>query len=242
MKAVPINQLNAKMNVLIADPNALSSSELAEFLSREQFNVTVENEGNRIGETIENNKFNLTLVDLEFAEHNSLSLLKMVLSKTPDPVVVTSNKEDLFTKLVALELGADDFLVKPYDNRELLARFQAIIRRQKKSQANDNHQSLLVNDINLSIPLRSASYMEQALHLTGHEYEVLQVLMRNAGAVVSKEQISTEAFGRALTYEDRRIDVHVYNIRKKIAAFTNEQKIKTVHRLGYVMLRYNESH
>lgn len=66
--------------------------------------------------------------------------------------------------------------------------------------------------------------------------------MRNAGAVVSKEQISTEAFGRALTYEDRRIDVHVYNIRKKIAAFTNEQKIKTVHRLGYVMLRYNESY
>ncbi|BDF93219.1 hypothetical protein KAN5_00570 [Pseudoalteromonas sp. KAN5] len=153
-------------------------------------------------------------------------------------IMLTAKGED-FDRIFGLELGADDYIPKPFNHRELFARVKAITRRIEHITSLTNHNSnkLSVNNIVINLAAREASVDDHPLSLTGTEYEVLALLVKHAGEVVSKEQISEEVLGRRLASFDRSIDMHVSNIRKKIAEFNSAERIKTMRGTGYVFIQ-----
>ena len=152
--------------------------------------------------------------------------------------MLTAKGED-FDRIFGLELGADDYIPKPFNHRELLARVKAITRRIEhiNSLNVSTSNKLLMNGITVNQAAREASINEHTLTLTGTEYEILALLCKNAGEVVSKELISEEVLGRRLASFDRSIDMHVSNIRKKIAEHIPTERIKTMRGTGYVFIQ-----
>jgi DNA-binding response OmpR family regulator len=131
-------------------------------------------------------------------------------------------------------MGADDYLAKPFNARELLARLRAILRR-LAAPSNGPAKPLILDDISLSPGNRSARTRDGELELTSTEFTLLEMLLRNAGQIVSKEQLSEQGLGRPLGRYDRSIDMHVSNIRRKLGPDTNgDSRIETVRGVGYL--------
>ncbi len=150
--------------------------------------------------------------------------------------MILSSRDDIFDKVYALEIGADDYLTKPVNNRELLARINAITRRTQAADRLQVNKVFNINDISLCLSTREVHCQDKLLKLTGYEFGVLHFLILNAGKVVSKDSIGEYVHGRAVPYNDRSIDMHISNIRKKISMFVDGQKIKTVRGAGYILL------
>ena len=144
-----------------------------------------------------------------------------------------------FDRIFGLELGAEDYIPRSCNQRELLARVKAITRRIEhiNSLSSQQASSLSVNSINVNFATREASVKDNVLSLTGTEYEILAMLVQQAGEVISKEQISEQVLGRRLAPFDRSIDMHVSNIRKKIAEHVSNERIKTMRGSGYVLIQ-----
>lgn len=132
--------------------------------------------------------------------------------------------------------GADDYLAKPFNHRELLARVKAITRRIDHINSLNKTSILNINSMRVCPKSREVFANENVLTLTGTEYEILVLLIKNANDIISKDEISTQVLGRRLVAFDRSIDMHVSNIRKKIAEYSQGEKIKTVRGSGYIFL------
>ena len=145
-------------------------------------------------------------------------------------------KGDDFDRIFGLELGADDYIPKPFNHRELIARIKAITRRIEHINNSQPRQELEFANLNICMQSRSASAQGQTLNLTGTEFAILHLLLQEPGAVVSKEQISEQVLGRRLAPYDRSIDMHVSNLRKKIAEHIENERIRTVRGAGYVLI------
>ena len=133
-------------------------------------------------------------------------------------------------------MGADDYLAKPFNHRELSARIKALVRRMELLPSNSTQKTLQLNDVTLSPASQQVHCAGQLVELTGTEYAILHLLMINQGILVSKEDISEKVLGRKLAAFDRSIDMHVSNLRKKLAVNSPEEKIKTHRGAGYVFV------
>jgi DNA-binding response OmpR family regulator len=180
----------------------------------------------------------LVVLDVMLPGGSGFELLKKLRAAgTKVPVLLLTARGEAVDRIVGLEIGADDYLPKPFDPRELLARIRAILRRTHgKSKNGGVDEVTTVGDISLSQGTRTVTCAGQEVDLTSVEFNVLELLLRNAGTVVTREELAQTALGRPLAPFDRSVDVHVSKLRKKLGGGEEdaENRIKTVRGVGYI--------
>lgn len=212
---------------------------LSEYLTAQGFQIECAHDGEQGLKQALEQEYALILLDVMLPKLDGFEVLKQLRQTKLTPVIMLTAKGEDFDRIFGLELGADDYIPKPFNHRELLARVKAITRRIEHINSLNvaTTSKLLVNGITVNLAAREASIDGSTLTLTGTEYEILTLLCKNAGEVVSKEQISEEVLGRRLASFDRSIDMHVSNIRKKIAEHIPGERIKTMRGTGYVFIQ-----
>jgi two-component system response regulator CpxR len=213
--------------LLIIDDDTELCALLSEFLAREGFATTLEHDGARGLELALNGNFTLIVLDLMLPSLDGFALLKQLRVNSRVPVLMLTARGEDVDRIVGLELGADDYLAKPFNPRELVARIRAILRRvQAPSKGR-----LEVNGVTIDPGSRSVTYEGQEIEMTTLEFDILEVLMRSAGRVVSRDALMESMYNRRATPFDRSIDMHVSHLRRKLE--TGQTLIKTVRGVGY---------
>lgn len=227
------------MKLLMIDDDIELCELLSEYLSAQGFEIESRHDGKEGLQQALNDDYGLILLDVMLPSLDGFEVLKQLRQQKLTPVIMLTAKGEDFDRIFGLELGADDYIPKPFNHRELLARVKAITRRIEHIASVNNPDSsiLSVNSVTVNLAARQALINEQLLNLTGTEYEILVKLIQQAGEVVSKEALSEQVLGRRLASFDRSIDMHVSNIRKKIAEFNDLERIKTIRGNGYVFIQ-----
>ena len=222
--------------VLLVDDDALLTELLTEYLTAEGLNVHSVPDGEAGVQEILSGQYDVVVLDSMMPKMNGLDVLKNVRSQSTIPIIMLTAKGDDIDRIIGLEMGADDYVPKPCTPRELLARINAILRRAQNSAGDQGGapNSISVSDVTLYPAKRQATIKEAPLELTSTEFNLLEVLMRHAGQVVSKETLSIEALDRKLAKFDRSIDVHISSIRHKLG---DASLIQTVRGLGYLFVK-----
>jgi len=220
-----------QQNILIIDDDIELSDLLAQYLESEGFAVTTAHDGisgiEQIGRSA---NLAAIILDVMMPGINGFDVLKAIRPHNSTPVLMlTARGEDTDTVL-GLELGADDYVAKPVSPRVLVARLRALLRRGQQ----DDNQSLRIGDIELNEQSRQVTVNDTPVKLTGAEFNLLALLLKNAGHVVSRETLASEGLGRALSAYDRRIETHMAQIRRKLGNFADgSARIQTVRGAGY---------
>jgi DNA-binding response OmpR family regulator len=214
--------------VLLADDDIELAGMLKEYLEREGFGVATVHDGEAAARLALSGGYQIVVLDVMMPKLDGIEALRQIRQTSRVPVVMLTARGDDIDRIVGLELGADDYVPKPCTPRELVARLRAILRR---AQPGTNGGPLEIGALSLWPEKRRAQWRGRELALTSIEFNVLEVLMRHAGRVVSKHEISEQALGRPLARFDRSIDVHLSAIRQKLGE--GARMIRTVRGLGY---------
>ncbi len=210
---------------------------LREFLQREGFTVSCEHEGNRgLARALEPG-VDLVVLDVMLPGIDGFEILRRLRSQSKVPVIMLTARGEDVDRIVGLELGADDYLPKPFNPRELAARIRAILRRYESHPADTNGR-LEVNGILLDPGTREVLAAGKRVELTTFEFDILEMLMRSAGRVLSRDALMEKFFNRKATPYDRSIDMHISHLRKKLEA--GDSLIKTIRGVGYQFSRSPE--
>ena len=222
--------------VLLVDDDDTLTELLAEYLTAEGLEVHRKPDGESGVQEILGNHYDVVVLDSMMPKMSGLDVLKTVRTQQSKvPIIMLTAKGDDIDRIIGLEMGADDYVPKPCQPRELLARINAILRRaQQGGTDNANANSISASSVTLYPAKRQAAIGDTSLELTSTEFNLLEVLMRHAGQVVSKETLSVEALDRKLAKFDRSIDVHISSIRHKLG---DASLIQTVRGLGYLFVK-----
>ncbi|KGJ94095.1 response regulator transcription factor [Colwellia psychrerythraea] len=233
-------------HILLIDDDAELAELLTEYLESENFKVTSCLDGaSGLAKAFDDN-FDLILLDVMMPILNGFEVLKALGGNHKTPILMLTAKGDDNDRILGLELGADDYLAKPFKHRELLARINAILRRisivesQNTAEVNITSKQLIINQVKVNQATREITCRGHLLELTGTEYLVLVYLIENHSKVISKAEISEQVLKRKLSPYDRTIDVHVGNVRRKLLVIDPIDKMKTVRGAGYVFLQGDE--
>ena len=234
--AVPV-AFSAKvmdLNVLIVDDDERLYELLAQYLAENGVLAKRAATGPLGLKAIESGEsYDAVLLDIMLPGLDGLSLLKRVREKSQIPVIMLTAKGDETDRVVGLELGADDYLAKPFSPRELLARLRAVLRR---TQVDPNKELLAVGSLAFDVAARSVQRDGRSIELTGLEFDLLLALARRAGRVVPRSNLLELAGRNDVNVSDRTVDVHVSHIRKKLGD-DDALLLKTVRGVGYVLTR-----
>jgi DNA-binding response OmpR family regulator len=232
---IPNSADMATERVLIVDDDADLSQLVAQFLEPEGFQVEAEHDGARGLERALSGEYALIVLDIMLPEMGGLEVLRNLRQKSSVPVLILTARGDDVDRIVGLEIGADDYLPKPFNPRELLARIRAILRRSRETGARDADDKLRVGDVELDPGTRTVKRGSTKIEVTAVEFNLLEQLMRSAGRVVEREELAQAVLGRKLSAIDRSLDVHVSNLRKKLGERSDgEERIKTIRAVGYI--------
>jgi two-component system response regulator CpxR len=225
--------------VLIVDDDIELCRLLGERLSSEGFALEAVHDGPRGLERVLSNEHALVILDLMLPGMGGLDVLRRLRNHSPVPVLILTARGEDVDRIVGLEIGADDYLPKPFNPRELIARIRAILRRTSRSPAPDG--VLIVGDLRIDPAARDAWMDSIPLQLTSVEFTLMETLLRDAGHVVTREQLTETVLGRKLGPFDRVIDVHISNLRKKLGRAHGEERIKAVRGSGYMFVVRSET-
>jgi two-component system response regulator CpxR len=224
--------------ILLVDDDVELCDMLRQYLGAEGFEVDTAHDGAGALRKATADRYDLIVLDVMLPQLNGFDVLRRLRTQSQVPVLMLTARGDDVDSIVGLELGADDYLAKPCNPRVLEARIRAILRRVTPSGAAGALQKLTLGDLTLQIGTRTVLQMERALTMTSTEFSVLEVLLREAGHVVSKAELSERALGRKLGRYDRSLDMHVSNLRKKLGPLPDgQERIKTVRGVGYQYVR-----
>lgn len=236
--------------ILLVDDDVELTNLLAELLSLEGFDIHVVHNGQEALTELELQTYDIILLDIMMPVLNGIETLKQLRQKLTTPVLMLSARDDDIDRILGLELGADDYLPKPFNDRELVARIKAILRRTagnsplatdvitpSSQTAEENSKQLSFGGVELHPGRQQAIFEGKDLELTGTEFALLQMLMRNPGQILSRELLSLEILGKRLTPYDRAIDMHISNLRKKLPERNdNLPWFKTLRGRGYLLV------
>lgn len=231
--------MNAVPRLLLVDDDVALCTLLREYLENEAFSVSAVHDGRAAIASIRSEAFDLVVLDVMLPQLGGLEVLREIRARTELPVLMLTARGEDVDRIIGLEMGADDYLPKPCNPRELVARIRAVLRRsgERKSVVRDTgaRAVLRVGDVELRPGNRTVLLNGAVVELTSTEFDVLCVLLEQAGKVVSKDAVSQQALGRALEPFDRAVDMHVSRIRRKLGPLGNgEPRIKTVRGTGYL--------
>jgi two-component system response regulator CpxR len=221
--------------VLIVDDDQGLVSLLQRYLRNDGFEVTAVYDHRTGLEAALRNEHDVIILDVMLPGGSGFELLKSLRLQSRVPVILLTARGEAVDRILGLEIGADDYVPKPFDPRELAARIRAVLRRSQENH-NDSatEETLVVDDLTLSMLARSVHCAGQAVELTGAEFNMLVLLLRRAGAVVTREELAQAALGRPLSAFDRSVDVHVSRLRKKLGySPSGEERIRPVRGIGY---------
>src|SRR5580693_6709716 len=229
--------------ILVIDDDAELCGLVGEYLEPEGFQIEAVHDGTRGLERALDGDHLLIVLDVMLPGLNGFDVLRRlrVASKTP-VLLLTARGEDV-DRIVGLEIGADDYLPKPFNPRELVARIRAILRRTRSDKSAPSPPEIVrVGEIELDPATRSVRRDGQPVDLTSVEFNLLEVLLREAGHVVPRERLVNAVLSRKFSPFDRSIDMHVSKVRKKLGDTDddNDEHIKTVRGVGYIFARPRE--
>lgn len=222
--------------LLLIDDDVELAAMLKEFLNAEGFSVTTAPDGVTGEQYVLAGKFDLVVLDVMMPGQDGAQTLKNIRQHSDVPVLMLTAKDDNQGRIECLEVGADDYVQKPCMPRELVARVRAILRRQRQEFINSS--DVVVGHLVMSSERRKVFWDDKPVPLTSTEFNLVELLARHAGSIVSKEDLSMQALGRPLVKFDRSIDVHLSSIRQKIAEVSGGVNvIQTIYRVGYQLIR-----
>lgn len=223
--------------VLLIDDDVELVKLIREYLLQENFAVECAHDGETGVVYAESLAPDLVVLDVMMPKLNGIEVLRRIRAVSNVPVLMLTAKGDDEHRIVGLELGADDYVPKPCTPRELVARIRAILRRMAPV-SQDAQAQISVGDLTIWPERRLVEWAGAPVNLTSTEFNLLEVLVRQAGRVVSKSDLSTLALGRPLSRYDRTIDVHLSSIRQKLGTMADgRQCIQTVYRMGYQLIK-----
>ncbi len=225
------------VNVLIVDDDEEFARLVAEYFGAEGgFSVTLRHDGASGVDAAVSESFDMIVLDVGLPAINGFEALKQIRQQVDTPVVMLTARGDDIDRILGLEIGADDYVSKPCNLRELVARIRAILRRlNKQEDAGTANDRTAVGDLKIERGSQSVFRGDQLVPLTGAEYLVLEALIRSVGQVVDKDTIARHALERRIMPNDRSVDVHVSNLRRKLGPLDDgRQRIKTVWGRGYL--------
>ena len=220
--------------ILIIDDDRELCALVARFLTGEGFDVDRAADGSEGIELALSGAYALVMLDVMMPGLGGFDVLRRIRARSRTPVLMLTARGDTQDRVLGLELGADDYLPKPYDPSELAARIRAILRR-SASSADAAMSALAVDDVTLSASTRVVTRDAAPVELTTVEFDLLHVLMNAAGTVVPREELVRAVLGREFTPYDRSIDTHVCNLRRKIGRLADgTERIKGIRGTGYL--------
>ncbi|CAH8182805.1 response regulator [Vibrio aestuarianus] len=223
-------------HILLIDDDTELTSLLKEVLSYEGFEVSEANDGEAGLATIHSG-IDLVLLDVMMPKLNGMETLKRLRENWCTPVLMLTAKGEEIDRVIGLELGADDYLPKPFSDRELLARIRAILRRSQPNNSTKSSDVIECQDIQVYPSKQEAYCQGQLLDLTTTEFALLTHFVQNPGETLTKENLSIDVLGKRLAAFDRAIDMHVSNLRKKLPdRIDGKPRIKTLRGRGYLMI------
>lgn len=230
------------MNILLADDDLELCQLLEEYLKEEGLNVESVHDGLSAIEKLKKQTFDLVILDVMMPKLDGIETLKSLRMDSDIAIIMLTAKGEKTDRINGLELGADDYIAKPCDPRELVARIRAVTRRQSKGESNQEQDTLIVDNLTIHKLSRQVLVDESPAELTSTEYDLFIILIQAAGSLVSRELLSSMGLGKPLQMHDRSIDMHISNLRKKLGNDSQgRDRIKTVRGNGYQFVKYQET-
>ncbi len=228
--------------VLVIDDDVELCGLVSEYLGGEGFTVECVHDGKRGLEHALRGNHLLVVLDVMLPGMNGFEVLRHLREKSHIPVLLLTARGEDVDRIVGLEIGADDYLPKPFNPRELVARIRAILRRTKNGDRSASPPQIVrVGDIELDPATRTVRQAGSLIELTSVEFNLLEVLLREAGRVVSRERLVNAVLSRKFSPFDRSIDMHVSKVRKKLGDSEGApEHIKTIRGVGYIFARPRE--
>lgn len=228
--------LERRPRVLVVDDDTEMCAMLREYLSKEQFDVTLAHDGGTALQLVDEAPPDIVLLDVTMPSLGGFDVLRRLRGDTDLPVLMLTARDDYSDRVHGLELGADDYLTKPFNARELVARIHAILRRARPASTTETPEVLHLGLLTLETGLRRTKVGEESIALTDAEFRILELLVRNAGRVVTRSEITRRALGRKRLGLDRSVDTHVSNLRRKLGPRIEESTpILGVRGAGYML-------
>ncbi len=222
--------------VLIIDDDEELCELVSEYLTVEGFDTDCVHDGESGLKRAGSGEYDLAILDVMMPKMNGFDVLSNLRETSDVPVLMLTARGDDMERIVGLEIGADDYLPKPFNPRELVARLRAILRRSSPEEGEESApEKLTVEDLEVSASSRSAKLNGGEVGLTSVEFDLLLALVREAGKIVKKEDLSEKVLERSLSPYDRSLDMHISNLRKKLGhRGDGSERIKTVRSVGYI--------
>jgi len=220
--------------ILIVDDDRELCDLVGELLRGEGFEVDAHHSGAGAVDLAASGAYELVILDVMLPEQNGFEILRALRRRSAVPVILLTARGEDVDRIVGLEIGADDYLPKPFNSRELTARIRAVLRRMQPREQ-DTLPSVTVGDITIDPATRTVLRNNTLVDLTTVEFDLLHTLLSAAGRVVTREDISQRVLGRGFDPFDRSIDVHIGKVRRKLADdAADDARIKTVRGVGYI--------
>lgn len=221
--------------ILIVEDEVSFSEALAFLLGKEGFEVSIAEDGQQAVDKFKKEGADLILLDLMIPVISGIEVCRMIRTTSQVPIIMLTAKDAEIDKVVGLELGADDYVTKPYSSRELIARIKAVLRRGVMDDSLDGEGGIhVVAGIKLDIGKHQVTINGQLVSLPLKEFELLEFLMRNAGRVLTRSQLIDRVWGGDYYGDTKTLDVHIKRLRAKIEADpANPTLIQTIRGLGY---------
>ena len=222
--------------ILIVEDEASFSEALEFLLGKEGFTVVTAATGREALKKFDQGGIDLILLDLMIPEVSGTEVCRQIRAKSTVPIIMLTAKDSEVDKVVGLEIGADDYVTKPYSSRELVARINAVLRRNHGESNHSDQGVVTVGAIRMDIDRHQVSVNGTPVSLPLKEFELLEFLMRNAGRVLTRAQLIDRVWGSDYVGDTKTLDVHVKRLRAKIEVDPADPKIiQTVRGLGYKM-------
>jgi DNA-binding response OmpR family regulator len=222
-------------NVLIVEDDADVVRVARAYLERDGFAVTVESDGESGLRRALADAPALVILDWMLPRMSGLEVLRELRRERPTPVILLTARTDELDRVIGLEVGADDYVVKPFSPRELVARVRAVLRRSEGAVAERADEVVEHGPLRLDVARRLASYADRELALTTLEFDLLLAFARVPGRVFGRDALIERVWGPDFEGVDRVVDVHVSNLRQKLAAAGAEDLLRTVRGVGYAL-------
>ena len=228
---------SSKNKVLVVDDDLRLRDLLQRYLTEQGFAVATVSDAPGMDKALARERHDLLVLDLMLPGEDGLTLARKLKARSQQPIIMLSARGEDVDRIVGLEVGADDYLAKPFNPRELVARLRAILRRTSGAASAGPAQPVHLADVELHPESRSVTCDGKPVGLTGAEFDLLSAFLRSPGKIISREDLTQAALGRPMSPMDRSIDVHVSNLRRKLGPYDGEQeRIKAIRGSGYVYL------
>jgi two-component system, OmpR family, response regulator CpxR len=219
--------------ILIIDDDVALCELVTEYLQSLGFHVEALHRGDAGAKRALEGQHSIVVLDVMLPGLNGFDVLRQIRTVSKIPVLMLTARGDDVDRIVGLEIGADDYLPKPFNPRELAARIRAILRRSSSSEIETAR--IVVGDVEMETGARIVRRAGNVVDLTAVEYDVLEKLLRAAGRILTREELSKQVLGRSSSPFDRSVDMHISNLRKKLGHRVGDSdRIKTIRGVGYV--------